>query len=107
VKIILNEITTQLTNFKIEKKFYMSSYLLFVITYCHTFEGLNLAIRVRVKVDTVTIWYQSLWRHRVGHHFYKVYNNFVSEFKKLVFGEDTSRLSLEASSFLKGKENLE
>jgi hypothetical protein len=80
-KIISNEITAQLTNFKTEKKFYMSSYLLFSITYCHTFEGLNIARRVRVKVDHVTMWYQALWRQRVDHHFYEVYNDFVSKFK--------------------------
>jgi hypothetical protein len=106
-KIISNEITAQLTNFKTEKKFYMSSYLVFSITYCHTFKGLNIARRVKVKVDPVTMWYQDLWRQKVGHHFYEVYNDFVSKFKKLLFGEDTSRLSLEASTFLKGKGILE
>jgi hypothetical protein len=82
-KIISNEITAQLTNFKTEKKFYMSSYLLFAITYCHTFEGLNVSKRVKVKVETVTMWYQALWRQRVDHHFYEVYNDFVSKFKNL------------------------
>jgi hypothetical protein len=81
----------------------MSSYFIFVITYCHTFEGLNITRRVKIKVDPVTMWYQALWRQRVDHHFYEVYYDFVSKFKKLLFGEETSRLSLEASSFLKGK----
>jgi hypothetical protein len=44
--------------------------------------------------------YQALWRQKVIHCFYEVYNDFVSEFKKLLFGEDTSRISLEASIFL-------
>jgi hypothetical protein len=44
---------------------------------------------------------------KVGHHFYEVYDNFMSEFKKLLFGEDTSRISLEASYFLNGKGILE
>jgi hypothetical protein len=33
-------------------------------------------------------------------HFYEVYNSFLSSFKKSMFGESTSRLSLEATSFL-------
>jgi hypothetical protein len=36
-----------------------------------------------------------------------VYSNFVSKFKKLLFGEDTSQLSLETMDFLKGKGVLE
>jgi hypothetical protein len=103
MKIISNKITAQLTNFKIDKKLYMSSYLIFSITYCHTFEGLNIVQRVKIKVDPVTMWYQDIWRQRGNHHFYELYYDFVSKFKKLLFGEDTSRISLEASSFLKGK----
>jgi hypothetical protein len=34
---------------------------------------------------------------------YEVYYDFVSKFKKLLFGEDTFRLSFEAPTFLKGK----
>jgi hypothetical protein len=106
-KIISNEVTTQLINFKAEKKFYIVYYLVFVITYCHVFKGLIIAKRVNSKVDHVTMLYQALWRKKVGHHFYEVYNNFMSKFKKLLFGEDTSRLSLEASTFLNGKGVLE
>jgi hypothetical protein len=51
--------------------------------------------------------YQALWRKKVIHCFYEVYNDFVSEFKKLIFGEDTSRLSLEASRFFNKKGILE
>jgi hypothetical protein len=85
----------------------MSSYLIFSITYCHTFEGLNIARRVKIELDHVTIWYQALWRQRVNHHFYEVYYDFVSKFKKLLFGEDTSQLSMEAPTFLKGKGIIE
>jgi hypothetical protein len=59
---------------------------------------------VKIKVDLVTMCYQDLWRQRVDHHFYEVYYDFVSKFKKLLFGEDTSHLSLEV---LKGKGVLE
>jgi hypothetical protein len=105
--IISNEITAELTNFKIDKRFYMSSYFIFAITYCHTFEGLNISWRVKIKVDPMTMRYQALWRQRVNHHFYEVYSDFVSKFKKLLFGEDTSQLSLETLAFLKGKRVLE
>jgi hypothetical protein len=51
--------------------------------------------------------YQALWRQKVGHYFYEVYNNFVSQFKKFLFGDDTSMISLEASFLLNGKGVLE
>ena len=81
-------------NFKVEKMFYMASYLIVSITYCHTFKGLSIGKRVNSKFDLVTMWYQALWRQKVFHYFYEVYNDFVSEFKRFLFGEDTSRLSL-------------
>jgi hypothetical protein len=81
----------------------MSSYLIFSITYYHTFEGLNIARRVKIKVDPMTMCYQDLWRQRVNHHFFEVYYDFVSNLKKFLFGEDTYHISLEATTFLKGK----
>jgi hypothetical protein len=85
----------------------MESYLVFSITYYHVFKGLSIAKKVNSMVDPVTMWYEALWRQKISHHFYEVYNNFMSEFKKLLFGEDTSRLSLEASIFLNRKGILE
>ena len=85
----------------------MSSYLIFSITYCHTFEGLNIAQRIKIKFDHVTMWHHDLWKKTVDHHFYEVYSDFISKFKKLLFEEDTYRLSLEAASFLKGRGVLE
>jgi hypothetical protein len=41
------------------------------------------------------------------HHFYELFCDFVSKFKKLLFWKDTSRLSLEETVFLKGKCVLE
>jgi hypothetical protein len=41
-KIISGEISSQLSNFKKNKRFYMSSYLIFSITYCHVFKGLSI-----------------------------------------------------------------
>jgi hypothetical protein len=102
-KIISNEVIAQLMNFKTKNKSYMASYFIFAIMYCHVFKGLSINKRVNSKVDPVNMLYQDLWREKVGHYFYEVYNNFVSQFKKLLFGYDTSRISLEALTFLNGK----
>jgi hypothetical protein len=99
-KIISGELSFQLTNFKKSKKFYMSLYLIFAIMYCHVFKGLHLAKHVNCKVDPVQTWYPALWRQKAMYHFYEVHNSFVSPFKKLIFGPSTSRLSLEATTFL-------
>jgi hypothetical protein len=48
-KIISSEISFQLSNFKKNKKFYMSAYLIFSITYCHVFKGFHLAKQVNCK----------------------------------------------------------
>jgi hypothetical protein len=61
-KIILNDIFAQLMNFKREKFFYMASYLVFAITHCHVFKGMNVGKRLNPKIDHVTICYQALWR---------------------------------------------
>jgi hypothetical protein len=41
------------------------------------------------------------------YHFYEVYDSFVSSFKKLMFGNGTSRLSLEATTFLDKRGSFE
>jgi hypothetical protein len=102
--IISNELSFQLSNFRKNKKFYMSSYLIFSITYCHVFKGLHLAKQVNCKIDPVQMWYPTLWKHKAMYHFYEVHNSFISSFKRLIFGPNTSRLSLEATSFLDKKE---
>jgi hypothetical protein len=106
-KIISNEVSTQLINFKNEKKFYMAYYLIFSITYCHIFKGLSIEKRVNFKVDPVTMRCQSPWRQKLVHHFYEVYNDSLFVFKKFLFREDNSRFSLEESSFLNTKGVLE
>jgi hypothetical protein len=69
-KIISLENSTQLSNFKSEKKLYMDSYLIFVITYCHVFKGLSIGKRVNCKIDLVTMWYQGLWTQKFNYYFY-------------------------------------
>jgi hypothetical protein len=59
-KIISTEISFQLSNFKKDKKFYMSAYLVFIIVYCHVFQGLHLSRKVDSKTDPVHTWYPSL-----------------------------------------------
>jgi hypothetical protein len=54
-------------------------------------------------VEPVSVWYPTLWRHKAQYNFYPVHNNFISDFKKLIFGPNTSRLSLEVASFLTEK----
>jgi hypothetical protein len=68
-KIISNEISAQLMNFRREKKFYMESYLVFAITHCHFFKGLSIGKRVNSKIDPVTMCYQALSRHKAIHFF--------------------------------------
>jgi hypothetical protein len=106
-KIISNEVSTQLVNFKSEKNFYMDSYLIFSITYYHIFKCLRTGKRVNFRVDLVTMWYQDLWRQKVIHYFYEDYKDFVYAFMKIIFRENTSKLSLEASNFLDSKGILE
>jgi hypothetical protein len=97
--IISTKFSSQLSSFKDAKKFYMASNLIFTITYSHIFKGLNIGRRVNCNVHSVTMWYQALWRKNATHIFYEVYNEFVFVFMNLVFGENTSKLSQEASTF--------
>jgi len=85
----------------------MASYLIFSITYFHIFKGLTIGKMVDCKIDPVTMWYQDLWRQKATYHFYEVYKKFMTIFKKLLFGEYTTRLSLEALIFLNKRGTLE
>jgi hypothetical protein len=53
--------------------------------------------------DPVQFWYPALWKHKAPYNFYEVQNAFLSTFKKLVYGPNTSRISIEVVSFLAGK----
>jgi hypothetical protein len=92
---------------KIIKKFYMSSYLIFTVTYSHIFNGLPLAKKVNCKFDPMQMWYPVLWKQKGAYHFYEVHNAFISSFKRLIHGPNTSRLSLEVASFLDRKGSFE
>jgi hypothetical protein len=58
---------------------------------------------VDFKLEPFYVWYSILYRHKYQYDFYLVHNNFISEFKKLIFDNNTSRVSLEGTSFLFGK----
>jgi hypothetical protein len=102
-RIISNEISFQLGSLRKTKKFYMTSYLVFVIVYCHIFEDFPRVRNVDFKKEPVSFWYPVLWRHKAPYNFYEVQNGFLSSFKKMIHGPTTSRLSLEVASFLSEK----
>ena len=107
LKLISIEISSQLSQYKKDKKFYMDSYLVFEIAYCYQFPKLSICKRVNCEFDPVTFWYQALWRHKASLHFYEVFNDFVSVFKGLLFGKYIPRKSDQASTFLDKKGTLE
>jgi hypothetical protein len=106
-KLISIEICSQLSRFKEENKFYMSSYLIFAIVHCCLFPKLSLSKKINYEFDPVTFWYQALWRHKASHCFYEVFNDFVSVFKDLLLGKDAPRMSGQATKFLDRKGTLE
>jgi hypothetical protein len=84
--LVLSEIFFQLNNLKKTQNFYMTSYLIFTIAYGHVFEDLPRAKQVDFKFEPVYAWYSVLYRHKSQYNFYQVHNNFILEFKKLIFG---------------------
>jgi len=61
-RIISSDLSFQLENFQKNKKFYMSSYFIFVVNYCHVFKGLPLAKKVNCKFDPMQMFYPGLWK---------------------------------------------
>jgi hypothetical protein len=80
-KLISIEISSQLSQYKKDKKLFMSSYLVFAIAHCCQFPKLSICKKVNCEFDPVTFWYQALWRHKASLHFYEVFNDFVSFLK--------------------------
>jgi hypothetical protein len=105
-KLISIEISSQLSQYK-EKKFFMSSYLVFAITHCCQFSRLSVCNKVNCEFDPVIFWYQTLWRHKASQHFYDFFDDFVSVFKGLLFGKDAPQMYDQASKFLDRKGTLE
>ena len=105
--LISNEFFFQLNNLKKNRKLYMNSYLIFAIAYGNVFEDLSREKHVDFKLETIYAWYLVPYRHKAQYNFYSIHNNSISEFKKLIFDNNTSRVSLEGTSFLFGKGSYE
>jgi hypothetical protein len=54
------EISSQLVQYKKEKKCCMTSYLIFTIVHCCRFPTLSLCKKVNCEFDPITFWYQLL-----------------------------------------------
>jgi hypothetical protein len=106
-KLISIEISSQLPQYKKEKKLLMSSYLVFAIAHCCQFLRLSMCKKVNCEFNPVTFWYQTLWRHKASQIFYEVFNDFVSVFKGFLFGRDTPQIYEQASKLLDRKGTLE
>jgi hypothetical protein len=106
-KLISIEMSSQLSQYKKENKFFMSFYLVFAIAHCCQFARLSVRKKVNCEFDPVNFWYQTLWRHKASQHFYEVFNDFVLVFKDLLFGKETPRMSYQARKFLDRKGTLE
>jgi hypothetical protein len=102
-KLISHEICSQLSSFKKEKIFYMSSYFVFAIAHCCQFPIMSLSKKFNWEFDPITFWYQDLWKHEASHYFYEVFNGFLFVFKVLLLGEDTPRISGQENRFLDRK----
>jgi hypothetical protein len=81
----------------------MTSYLIFAIDYCHIFKDLLRERSAEFKMEPVFVWYPTLWRHKAQYNFYPGHKKFISEIKKLIYGLDTSIMSLDVASFVSEK----
>jgi hypothetical protein len=106
-RLISHEISSQLSSYKSEKKFYMSSYLFFAIACSCQFPQLSVSKNVNWEFHPVTFWYQALWKHKASHYFYEVFNGFLYVFKVLLLGEDAPHISEHATHFLDKKGTLQ
>jgi hypothetical protein len=100
------EISSHLSQYKKDNKLFMSSYLVFAIAHCCPFSILSLCKKVKCEFDPVTFWYQTLWIQKASQHFYEVFNDFLSVFKRLMFRKDFPWMSDQVSKFLDRKGTL-
>jgi len=106
-KLISIQISSQLLQYKRQKKFFMPSYLIFTVSNCYPFLGLSMCRNLNYEFDPVTFSCHKLWRHNACQQFYKVFNDFVSVFKALIFGKYFPRLFGQLTIFLDRKGTLE
>jgi hypothetical protein len=98
-----NEISHQLSNFIQTKRFFMTSYLVFSLVYCNTFEGMPPRGNVNFNEDPTQFWYPMLWRHKAPFHFYEIQDSFVREFRCMLTGMEPDKLTEAVVNFLVGK----
>jgi hypothetical protein len=85
----------------------MSSYLIFVVSNCYPFLGISMCKKMNCEFNPVTFLYQILWRHDACQHFSKVFNDFASVFKALIFGKYFPWFFGQLTNFLDRKGTLE
>jgi hypothetical protein len=105
--IISGELSFRLSNFRKNNKFYMSSYIIFAITYCHVFKGCVYPNKSIIKLTLFRCGTPPYGNRRSCIIFMKFIMHFISVFKKLILGPKTSRLSLEVATFLDKRGSFE
>jgi hypothetical protein len=68
-KLISIEISAQFSQYKKDKKFFMSSYLVFAIVHCCQFPKLSICKKVNCEFHPMTFWHKALWSHKDSLHF--------------------------------------
>jgi hypothetical protein len=106
-KLISIQNSSQLLQYRRQKKFFMPPYLIFVVPNCYPFPGLSMCRKLNSEFDPLTFSRQKLWRHDACQLFYKVFNYFVSFFKALIFGRYFSRFSGQPTIFLDRRDTVE
>jgi hypothetical protein len=67
--LISSEVSLQLGNLKKNKKFYMNSYLICVISYGHVLEDLLREKNIDFNMEPIYAWYSTLYRHKTQYNF--------------------------------------
>ena len=81
----------------------MYTYFIYALVYVNMCNDVYDAQNVNIEDYPIQLWYPMLWKNKVPFNFYQVQNYFVIEFKKMVFGQNTRRLSNEVQTFLPRK----
>lgn len=68
----------------------MSSYLIFSLIFCNTFERLFPKEDVNFREDPIQCWHPCIHRHKSPFHFYRVQDAFVGRFQNMTMGEGMS-----------------
>ena len=102
-QIISNKIAHRFSNFVRSNRFFMTSYLIFMLVHCNTFEDLPLKGDVNFEVDLVQCWHLMLFKHKESFYFYQVQDCFIKRIRHMLIGRELDRLTYATMDFLKGK----